>query len=146
MTSGSEPPLYIDANILIYALESPDELGARARERMARLDRHEISGVTSELTLAEVLPYPIGRGDREQVEAYETLLTKGEGLTVLPVDRATLRLAGELRASHRLHLPDAIHVATALRGGCSAILTNDDRMSVPDALETILLFQGSPTR
>jgi predicted nucleic acid-binding protein len=82
--------VYIDANIVIYAVE-----GFAAHERVIRalltaMDDGEITAVTSELTLAEVLVKPKRDVDERLVTAYRTFLEPTSALSLIPVDRAVL--------------------------------------------------------
>jgi predicted nucleic acid-binding protein len=136
----SDPPrVYFDANILIYALEHEDQRGRLARSWLLHAETGEIQFVTSEITLAEVLAQPIERGQHELVEAYQLLLTTRPFVHLAAVDRATILSAARLRAGLKLGLPDALHVATALEGGCEDILTEDTRMKVPLTLRKLSL-------
>lgn len=90
-----------------------------------------ISAFTSELTLAEALTKPLEAGRHDLVEIYEEMLTPSEWLSVWPVERRILIEAATLQAQLGLRLPDAIHVATAVASGCSALLSNDRRLRVP---------------
>lgn len=47
----------------------------------------------------------------------------------VPLTTEVFRRAAELRADNALRTPDAIHLAAALVGGCSALWTNDDRLA-----------------
>lgn len=48
-------------------------------------------------------------------------------------DLAIAEMAARIRANHRLRTPDALQVATAIRGGAAAILTNGLEMArIPD--------------
>ena len=42
---------------------------------------------------------------------------------------AVFRRAAEIRASHNFKTPDALHLAAAVEGGCTAFLTNDGRLT-----------------
>jgi uncharacterized protein len=42
---------------------------------------------------------------------------------------ATFRCAAEIRAKLSFRTPDALHLAVALEGGCTAFYTNDARLS-----------------
>jgi predicted nucleic acid-binding protein len=132
--------LYLDANIVIYAAEGPHLLPNAVREALDRIDRAELSAVTSELTLAEVLVRPLRDRNAVLVDSYRRRLTAGPTLDVQPVSRAVLSQAAALRAAQNsIKLPDAIHAATAMLAGCSTFLTNDTRfVSIPD-LPVLLL-------
>ena len=57
MTDASaSSKLYFDANVFIYAVEGSDDIAGRLRTLFELLNRAVNLAVTSELTLAEVLP------------------------------------------------------------------------------------------
>jgi predicted nucleic acid-binding protein len=59
-------------------------------------------------------------------QAYKTFLTPTPALEVIPISRDILEEAARWRATTKLKLPDAIHLATALGSSCDSFLTNDD--------------------
>jgi predicted nucleic acid-binding protein len=131
--------IYFDANVFIYAMETDNERGLLARRWIAQLDRHEILGVTSELTLGEVLPHPIASDDHDLVRAYDRLLKDRATLRVCPVARDLVLAAAKLRALLKIELPDAIHVATAIETECGGFLTEDDRLKLPPGIKKLSL-------
>lgn len=120
--------VYLDANILIYAIEDVAEFSAPVRLVFAGIDRGDFSAVTSELSLAECLTKPLLDNRRDIVQTYLAAFETRRWFSAIPVDRATLIEAAEIRTGKPLKLPDAIHVATARRAACNAILTNDQRL------------------
>jgi len=125
-------PIYLDTNIFIYALEGYPAFRPILTALFESLDRHELTAVTSELTLAEALVKPLLDRHTEREAAYLHVLQTTSSLLVVPVSRAVLIAAARLRAEAKLKLPDAIHVATAQLSACSTFLTNDTRIpSVP---------------
>jgi predicted nucleic acid-binding protein len=136
------PAVYFDSNTLIYAVEDLGRLGDAMRQAFERVDRGELLGVTSELSLAEVLVGPIRNSEVSIRREYEQLLNLSSGLLVLPISRSILVNAAELRAVNPpLKLPDAIHAATALQHGCTTFLTNDSRFASLSELPVFLLSQ-----
>ena len=131
--------VYLDTNILIYAVEGYEPEAAFLQGLLAALEEGRFAAVTSELTLAEVLVKPFGLGREDAVAAYAELLTPSDRLTVLPVDRAILVEAARQRAALGMPMPDAVHVATALAAGCDLFLTNDRRLRMPPGLAKELL-------
>ncbi|HSF48619.1 MAG TPA: PIN domain-containing protein [Burkholderiales bacterium] len=118
--------VYLDANVFIYAFEGFPAFLPVLTALFARMDRGELSAVTSELTLAEVLVKPLQDGNDFLRQRYEETLKSSSALAVIPVSRAVLSRAAWLRARHEtLKMPDAIHLATALAAGCNRFLTND---------------------
>lgn len=136
--------IYFDANIFIYAMETDGERGLLARLWIMQVDRGRVHALTSELTLAEVLPHPIADRDEELVDAYHRLLAPWPTLSVLPVDRSTILHAAQLRADLKADLPDAIHLATAIDAQCTGFLTEDARMRMPAPLRKLGLAEGPP--
>ncbi|HVL74176.1 MAG TPA: type II toxin-antitoxin system VapC family toxin [Beijerinckiaceae bacterium] len=126
-----ESPVYIDANVFIYAMESEGELGMLARRWLMQADRGRIRAVTSELTIIEVLPHPLSAKNDILVGGYRRLLSDRPTLRVSPVSSDLLFRAAELRADLKSETPDAIHLATALGEGCVRFLTNDTRLKLP---------------
>lgn len=134
------PSVYVDANIFIYAMETDGARGTQARRWMARVDRGTLRAVTSELTLAEVLPHPLARTDQALVDGYCRLLVSRATFSVVPIERSVLVQAAALRARSNVALPDAIHVATAIGAGCTGFPTEDSRIHLPDALRRLTLL------
>jgi predicted nucleic acid-binding protein len=121
--------VYLDTNVFIAAYESPGARSDHAFWILSAIEQGEIQAVTSELTLAELIPGPAEDGDHELVEAYKQLLNNGPNMEVRPVTRDTLIESALLRVGRPgLKLPDAVHCATALRAECTAIITDDRRM------------------
>lgn len=121
--------VYLDTNIFIYALEGYPIFRAVLTTLFEALDRHDLSAVTSELTLAEVLAKPLLDRHTERQAAYLHILQPSASLDVVPVSREVLLAAARLRAEMGFKLPDAIHAATAQLTGCKQFLTNDARFT-----------------
>ena len=117
--------IYIDTNIVIYAIEGLANYAAQVQPLLDAMDAAEIFVVTSELTLAETLVGPIKAQNLIIQQTYHSFLTTTDILEVVPVSRRILGEAARLRATSKLKLPDAIHLATALQYQCDSFLTND---------------------
>ena len=102
------------------------------------MDARSIEVVSIELTLLETLVKPIK--DRADVLAqdYERFLTTTR-LVLSPITADILRTAASLRADLNLKTPDAIHAATALRTGCSQLITNDADFRKITSLDVVIL-------
>lgn len=123
--------LYVDANIFIRLFEGNDDLSAALGELFLREPKGARPFLaTSELTLAELLVVPCREGNDELIGRYDNWTTTNDYLEVGPVDRSVLWPAAVLRGNYpNLKLPDAIHLATSLRFGCTHFLTADLRLS-----------------
>jgi len=118
--------VYADANIIIYAVEGFVAYLDQIRALMTAMNTGEVIIITSELTLAEVLVKPLKDQNPAIQQAYKTFLAPTPALEVAPISRDILEEAAQWRATTKLKLPDAIHLATALRRQCDSFLTNDD--------------------
>jgi predicted nucleic acid-binding protein len=116
--------VYIDSVVIIYTLQVNPSFYELLEPMWAEFQARNISIVSSELVIPEVLVAPRRSGDLNQIGIYENLLFHS-GIDLMPIDREILLLATELRVKHRLKTPDAIHAATALCANCRRFITND---------------------
>jgi predicted nucleic acid-binding protein len=140
----AEGPVALDTAIFIYFLEAHPVYRPLVVPVFAAIDRGELIGVTSTLTLMESLVVPLRAGNLPLAERYETLLTESHGLAMVDVDLDLLRAAAYVRAATRAKTPDAIQAATALVGGCSVFLTNDNRFPALPGLRVLALDDYLP--
>jgi predicted nucleic acid-binding protein len=123
------PAIYIDANVFINAVEGIAEASAAPKRLLSALRAHPGVAATSEITFAEVLAPP-QRADALPLHvkrrAYLDLLLWSGFIKLIPVSRDVLIETADLRVVARLKLPDAIHIASAIRGGCRYVVSNDE--------------------
>lgn len=99
----------------------------------------QITAVTSELTLLEVLVKPLKVGDATTATLFRTVLQHTPEVRMLPITPSLLEQAANLRATLGLRTPDAIHVATALVHRCALMVTNDRAFRrIPDLPVAVL--------
>lgn len=136
--------VYLDTNVFVYAVEGYPQFAQEIRALFRAIDECQVHAVTSELTLAEVLVKPLADKNAELCRLYETTLWTSRGLSVLPVTRAILRDAAQLRASTGVRLPDAIHLATATVAGCDSFLTNDQQLQSRTQIKVVVISEAVP--
>jgi predicted nucleic acid-binding protein len=124
----TEPRLYLDANVFIYAIEGSADISDPLRELFDLFRAKRGTGVTSELTLAEVLP----RANGLQRRNYLDLIVWSRIFDLQPVSRDILIETADYRKVATSKLPDAIHVVTAIRAGCRTILSADSRLKLSE--------------
>jgi predicted nucleic acid-binding protein len=117
--------LALDTSPFIYFIEVHPQYEPIVSEVFRRLQTGPLAGFTSVVSLAEVLVLPIAQGDASLQWAYQRIFRRSRLLRMQPIRRTTAARAAELRARHRLRLPDAFQVAAGLEAGCQAFLTND---------------------
>ncbi|MBX7258169.1 MAG: PIN domain-containing protein [Candidatus Hydrogenedentes bacterium] len=131
--------VYLDTNIVVYAVEGVPEFAPAVRAFLRCVDSEEIHVVTSLLTLAEVLVKPKRDANNALVTAYKEFLSPTASLTLSPISWEVLDSAASIRAERRVKLPDAIHLATCCLEGCSSLLTNDSTLAIQDVCRVVLL-------
>jgi predicted nucleic acid-binding protein len=129
MTDSTSGRVYVDSNILIYAVEGVPATAGPAKELIQFLRGRRDVMFTSEITLAEVLapskragawPLPSKR------RAYLDLLLWSGAVSLVPVSRDLLIRTADLRKITPLKLPDAIHLTSAVHARCEFLVTGDN--------------------
>ena len=116
-----------DTGPLIYYIEEHPDYLSRADELFSALDSGAALGMTSVLTLQEVLVKPLREGQDDLAEKYRQVLTNSANVKLYEVDQLICETAARLRAKYTwLRTPDALQIATAIRHGAEIIVTNDD--------------------
>ncbi len=138
----------LDSSIFIYHFEEHPRYKALCEVIFDLMEVHAVQGVTSTMTLVEVLTQPLEKGDRLLSERYEQYLRFGPSLTLRVLDEALALRTAQLRARYRLRTPDAVQLAAALEFNARVFLTNDDRLRKVAEVEVIVLerwLQEPPT-
>ena len=126
--SDTVPRFYLDANVFIYAIEGNSDVADPLLQLFDLLRAGRGIGVTSELTLAEVLP----KRSSVQRRNYLNMIVWSRIFDLHPVSRDILIETAEYRKHAGMpKLPDAIHVVTAIRAECRTVLSADLRLKLP---------------
>lgn len=140
---GAVPRIYLDANVFIYALEGDSDVAERLLHLFDRFRAGRGIGVTSELTLAEVLP----NTSSVQRQDYLEMIVWSRIFDLRPVSQDTLIETARYRENAGMpKLPDAIHVVTAIRAQCRTVLSADLRLKLPVGYSVISPKVDNPTR
>ncbi len=95
------------------------------RELLAKIKQKQAIMVASTMILTELL-----FDKMPQAEAEFFSIQGLSNVVFLPVDMAIARLAGNIRSYYRdtgkISVPDALHLATAIYGGCERFYTFDE--------------------
>lgn len=134
--------IYLDACAIIELRREPTDTGRALTDFVVEASGAEISLITSELSILEVLVKPLEgfidrpRSDetldsRNQYEWYnENLVAAGALFQTHPIERGVLLEAALIRAKTKsMKAPDAIHAATAFAARCSHLITGDIRFA-----------------
>lgn len=134
VTWGGLPPgskVFVDTAPFIYLLEAHPRFADRFAGLFEAAAQGSLEIALSTITLAEVLTGPHQAGQPALAKRYEKALCQYE---VLPVTVPIAALAAQLRVRHRLKLPDALQLATALEAGANAFVTHGRDLSGVTAL------------
>lgn len=129
----------LDTAPLIYFIEQNEVYLELVRGFFSAMNHGDFQVVTSTLTLTEVLVHPLRFGNVELAQEYRDIILDQENLITLPVCTEIAEIAAQLRATQSLRTPDAIQIATALRGGATFFLTNDLHLAAVPDLEVLVL-------
>jgi len=135
--------IYLDTNLFIYAVEEIAPYAEQIRPLLQAADREEVVLVTSLLALAETLVMPFRNRDDVLADTCRELFVRPPtGLRVAQLDAGVLQRAARLRATlNNLHLPDAIHLATAGSEQCDLVLTNGKRLKGATTVPVVVLAE-----
>jgi predicted nucleic acid-binding protein len=137
------PVVYVDTNPFLYLIEGTDAEAAPVKELFTYLRERPGTGVTSELTLAEVL---VKARLPEQRRNYLNLIVWSGMFDLRPVTReilietASYRRVSIIAAGGKesmVKLSDAIHVVTAIRAGCTRLLSKDRSLRLPAGMKLV---------
>jgi predicted nucleic acid-binding protein len=133
--------LYLDSNIFIYFVEGIEQWERPAKYVIKLIDEGQCAGVVSELALAECLVKPKLDDRPDVIATYLRMMGPGTNLFSAPISREILIEAADLRAKHKMRLPDAIHMATARLANCAVFITNDTRIQGSIGMPVVTLTE-----
>ena len=138
--------LAVDTMVFAYHLQGHPRYLPAARGILRTWEKGWRRGVTSVLSLSEILVKPLRDGDAAAAEDCRRFLTTFPNLRLLEVTRGIAKIAARLRAAHGLSLPDGIQMATALAAGATGFISKDPAFKrVPD-VEVLILDEVAPAR
>ena len=107
--------LFFDTSPIIYFVEAHPTYDALLIEAFQLISQDRIVGVTSTLTLTEVLIHPLRVRATELSQQYRDFLTNSTNFELRIIDSSVAERAAELRARYRfLRTPDALQLSVAL--------------------------------
>ncbi len=136
--------LFLDTPPFIYFIEENKKYLAIVERIFSGISYGDIKGISSYLTLLEVLVKPIQAGHREIAVQYRDLMLGSDFLRLYPLDDKVAETAATLRARYhgngfKIKTPDAIQVATAILNGAEVFITNDCSLKRLKEIDVMLL-------
>jgi predicted nucleic acid-binding protein len=131
--------LGLDTAPIIYFVEANPKYDAVVTEIFKRIDQGSLAGITSVITLTEVLTQPVRHQAVDLQRQYRVLLMNSNNFTLVSIDSTMAEQAANLRARYNIRTPDALQIAASLITGCQAFVTNDRQLQRVTELSIIIL-------
>ncbi len=119
--------VYLDTNVVIYAIELHAVFGIPAQSRLASSLAVGDSLMISDLVRMECLVGPIKAGNAVLEKKFRTFFAS-KGMRVVPISPAVCDRAASIRASNNFKSMDALQLAAAVEHGADVFLTADGRL------------------
>lgn len=113
--------VYLDTNVFVYLLESRGSYSLRTADVLNNLRSQDESFITSVITITEFLAGTEAPGPEA--------LQQVSNLRFLDMDEACAVQAALLQRETKLHISDAIHLATAVKYRSDLLFTNDKQLA-----------------
>ncbi len=119
--------LFLDTNIVIYAVENPLVLGLQATDRLTAARNAGDVFMISDLVRMEALVGPLKHGNAALQQEYGQFFASSD-MTVVSITAAVCDRAAHIRATQNLKALDALMLAAAVEHGANVFLTADARL------------------
>lgn len=126
----------LDTNIFIYYFEENIGFGLQAKAIFESLSEKKSRGVTSIITLIELLSLPASEKD---IEALKMNFLETPNLIIRDVNQTIGIDAARIRRKYSFCIPDSIQLATCLYQNANMFITNDERLKSFKEIPIILL-------
>jgi len=131
----------LDTSVFIYQLENHPRYVGLTDRVFSWLEQLAGRGVTSTITMTELLVQPYRDGDQRRVDEFYGLLSTYPNLDWVDPSLEIADIAARIRATHGLRTPDALQAATAVQATASGLITNDPVFAPVTGFETLILDQ-----
>ena len=113
----------LDTNVFIYYIEEHPIYLLKIEPIIDKIAKGKAVGITSYVTLLELLVKPLRDGRLDLVDQYKIILS-GQ-LEMVPMDKEVSIKAAQLRAKYGIRTPDAIQLASVIHKKGDVFITND---------------------
>ena len=113
--------VFVDTNVVIYAVESEPTFGVRAQTLMASALAAGDTLMISDLVRMECMVLPFRTGDVALQQQYRAFFARPE-VQVVPITAAVCDRAVDIRATARFKPMDSLQLAAAVEHGASVFL------------------------
>ena len=131
--------IFLDTAPLIYFIEKHPKYFELVKPVITLIDSQQAKGMTSTITLLEVLILPLREGNKKLADKYKTILLTSTDLETCEISNAISERAAVIRAKYRFKTPDSIQLATAIIRKADYFLTNNAALKQLKEIKVIVL-------
>ena len=129
----------LDSMLFIYHFEKHKIFWQKTKKIFELLEKGRFYGITSVITLIEIMTKPKKENNYYLVKEYKELLTTFPHLEIQDVNLRIGDLASSVRAKYGLTTPDAILLASSLDSKAGGFITSDVRLKKVKEIEVFVL-------
>jgi len=131
----------LDTMVFIYHFEENRVYSPLTFSIFENLEKGNFKGITSTLTLLEILVKPKKENNLLLTERYKLLFETFPNLQVKTLNENIADIASSLRANYNINTPDAIQIATSLETQADIFITNDKTLKKISEIKVLLLSE-----
>jgi len=131
----------LDTMVFIYHFEENQIYSPLTFSIFESLEKGNFNGITSILTLLEILVKPKKENNLLLTERYKLLFETFPNLQVKEINENIADIASSLRANYNINTPDAIQIATSLEAKADIFITNDATLKKISEIKVLLLSE-----
>jgi len=131
----------LDTMIFIYHFEENRVYSPLTFSIFESLEKGDFKGITSILTLLEILVKPKKENNLLLTERYKLLFETFPNLQIKTLNENIAEIASGLRAGYNINTPDAIQIATSLEAKADIFITNDATLKKISEIKVLLLSE-----
>ena len=131
--------IFLDTVVFIYHFENNPKYIDLTSSIFSRIEQGLNSGLTSQITLAEILIKPHKLNEHDKAQDYQIIFQEFPNLLAADIDHDCAKIAALLSAKYNLELPDALQIGSAISNNASIFITNDLKLKRVNEIEIVAL-------
>ena len=132
--------IFLDTSPFIYFIENHEKYADALERIFSGIASGNYRGITSVITLHEVMVKPIRERMTKLMKAYQEILQNSENLEIVSITPEIAELSAEIRAKYDLRTPDALQFASALHHSADEFFTNDRALEKAGKLLKVVIL------
>ncbi len=129
----------LDTMTFIYSMEAGKLYTPLLKSIFYYIEGGFAKGITSIITLLEILVKPIKDQNIKAIKDYKFLLNNFPNLKMVNIDPEIAEKGAELRARYGIRIPDALQIASAIENHATIFISNDNKLKKVKEIEVAVL-------